>query len=64
MSCTIQESVQTRMGEPKTAVEAAVEAFRLVCSSWPYVIVLRPQTRGKFASDPGRPTTENTNGLQ
>ena len=49
----IQKGVQTRMGEPKTAVEAAVKAFGMVCSSWPYIIVMRPQTRGKFARDPG-----------
>jgi len=27
----IQEGAQTQTGEPKTAVEAAVEAFRVVC---------------------------------
>ena len=46
-------AAQTRMGEPKMAVEAAVKAFGMVCSSWPYMIVMRPQTRGKFARDPG-----------
>jgi len=52
----IQEGAQTRTGEPKTALEAAVKSLRVVGSSWPYVIiidVLRPQTRGKFASYPG-----------